>query len=934
MTKPGEPPDAGVTVPLGRPKGDSARSGAGAESLHTDDVVFAPEPGPGLPPGTNVGRYVIEGPLGKGGMGVVYAAHDPELGRTVALKLLRPEALEDREGSDGRSRLVREAHAMAKLSHPNVVAIYDAGVYEDQVFLAVELVDGATVKGWLGETPRSWREILHVFRQAGRGLVAAHAAGLVHRDFKPENVLISRRGEVKVADFGLARAAAAEPDRAPSEPAIVPTIDLASDPVLGTPLTQAGLVTGTPAYMAPEQFAGRGSDARTDEFSFCVALYQSLYGELPFASRVRARGPNPIRDAPKGTRVPSWVRRALLRGLSIKPEDRYPTLLELLDALADDPAVRRRRWFVAAGMAAVVAAAIAITAVIIVRQRAAADPCHDPEGRLAGVWDDTVRSQVQTAFSASGAPDAIGTAAYAAKAMDRASGAWIAAYRDACAATHVRHAQPEAALHLRLDCLDDQRFGLRAAGEIMAHPDPKNLSFAIGAAVALPLPLECADARVLSIVEQPSPERRSQVEALRLELARGRALTGAARYHDALAILEGLPDKATAIDAPALRANALEALGAAYGELYDYAKAIQDYTLAERSAAAAHLDSLATQAAASVVIYMSMLGSPQADVTRWLDHAQDDLRRAGTGTTAEFYVQRAVGFAGGAAPGEAHTRRVLALAEELFGNDRPETLHAANEHAVNLAKLGRYDESVAVLRKAIAGADSIFGPQNQRALLPQVNLTELLCDLGETKEAAEAIDSLFARLGSDEQIQSAVGFAVQAVLRAERGETAESLRLADRAIDVATRLQMLTNPNWSPDLHRHTIEAYLRDHQAKVALDEYEAFVSTLPPAADRPDGVNDLRLGGWAYLEVGRPDKALPVLEHALELSAGHPFYPGWVARLRYQIAQALVKTGSNIARAEALARTAHDELQNVTVAKDLLAEIDAWRAETFSAK
>jgi hypothetical protein len=897
---------------------------------------------PPLVSGTAVGRYILLEPLGEGGMGVVYAAQDPELGRRVALKLLRPEMAVG-EGSasefDGRSRLVREAHAMAKLSHPNVVAIYDSGMFEDQVFLAMELVEGLTLRAWLAAAPRSWREILDVFLRAGRGLHAAHAAGLVHRDFKPDNVLIGSNGDVKVTDFGLARAA--EPRSAQGAPrAESQDASIGLDP-LSTPLTRAGAVSGTPAYMSPEQMLGGGTDARTDEFSFCVALYRSLYGELPFVGKLDPYGQNEIKPPPKGTAVPAWVRRPLLRGLAIRPEERYPDLHELLDALSDDPALKRRRAPWVAVVTVLVAAGMAGTSLYLARARAASNPCHDPEGKLAGVWDDAVRSRVRAAFEATGARDAASTVAYAEKAMDRASGAWLAAYQDACQATWERHTQPESALNLRLDCLEEQRFDLRAVAELMAHPDAKKLFSVIGSASTLPVPSECLDARALSVIDQPAPERRARVDALRLRLAQGVALAGANKSADAIDILTPLPDEAVALDARSLEARAVLALAHAYanrsgGGQDDHKKASELYLRAESLAEAARMDPLATEAAAELAMYKVALASPRADVDRALTRAEDDLRRVGNGGIAEYYVERAVSvvalFRGENTEAAVHARRAFALADSLFLSTSRESLSAANNLAAALEPLGQYDELVQLLRRASEASDAIMGPGSRRALVQQVNLVEVSFYLGRASEAQQALDQLFPRMSPDaDRGELALALGLEAVLQASRGERRASLASVARALEMATRLDVLASAEFV-DLHRYVIEADLRDGEPKSALEDYEKYLAHQDLAADSPSWVASLRLGGWAYLDAGQATKALPILERALALSSAHPFYPGWVARLRYQSARCLVATHGDRTRAEAAALAAHDELVDVPVAQDLLKEVDAWRLATFA--
>lgn len=338
----------------------------GAADLSQGDVL--------LPRGATVGRYVVQGGLGSGAMGIVYTARDPDLGRDVALKVMREDGVATSSSSGSRGRLLREAQAMAKLAHPDVITVYDVGTFGDDVFIAMELVDGTTLGEWM-RTPRTWREVLAVMRRAGEGLAAAHAAGIVHRDFKPENVLVARDGRVRVTDFGLAREARS-PDSAPA----ASQEDVASG-ASALAHTRTGTLAGTPAYMAPEVIAGKPADARSDLFAFCVTFHEALYGRRPFegktlpeiassieAGRIRA----PLRDE----RVPGWLRRAIVRGLGARPEDRPPSMRALLEELDSGP---RRTARARAAMGAVVAAVLALGALgIAMRSRAGGEASRSP----------------------------------------------------------------------------------------------------------------------------------------------------------------------------------------------------------------------------------------------------------------------------------------------------------------------------------------------------------------------------------------------------------------------------------------------------------------------------------------------------------------------------------------------------------------------------
>ena len=279
-----------------------------------------------------IGRFTVLRLLGEGGMGVVYAAYDYDLDRKVAIKLVRETAT---AGTQGHTSMLREAQAMAKLSHPNVVQIYEVGEHDEQVFVAMEFVKGRTLTAWLGEAPRTWRESRDMFVQAGHGIAAAHAEGLVHRDFKPDNVLIGADERARVADFGLAGAAAR------GGQGEVPRDSLARLLSLDAELSIAGAIQGTPAYMAPEQHLGGETDARSDLFAFCVALWEALAGERPFAgdtleALAESVTSGALRPWPVAAPAPAWLQAALTRGLAVDPAARPATMDALLFDLTCD----------------------------------------------------------------------------------------------------------------------------------------------------------------------------------------------------------------------------------------------------------------------------------------------------------------------------------------------------------------------------------------------------------------------------------------------------------------------------------------------------------------------------------------------------------------------------------------------------------------------
>ncbi len=337
-----------VLAPNSTPETDPAAlstldsSEGGASTVGTAEMKAQERASAGT--GHQVGRYRVLRVLGQGSAGVVHTAYDQLLDRVIALKTVRT----DRRMPTDVGRFVREAKALARLSHPNIVHIYDVSISGGQVFLAMELIRGRTLRQHLAEAGGvSWARIVALFLEAGRGLAAVHRAGLVHRDFKPDNVMVGEDGRVRVLDFGLVRDAQGDPSQEPD-----------AHDVFAVDLTATGGVLGTPADMAPEQHRGGAADARSDVYAFCVSLYEALYGERPFvADRYEALRAAMLAGTvrpPAQARVPVWLREVVLRGLQVDPGARWPTMEPLLAALAADPEARRRRLLRGLGLAAVI----------------------------------------------------------------------------------------------------------------------------------------------------------------------------------------------------------------------------------------------------------------------------------------------------------------------------------------------------------------------------------------------------------------------------------------------------------------------------------------------------------------------------------------------------------------------------------------------------
>jgi len=355
---------------------------------------------PVLSIGDRVGRYLVLSSIGAGGMGVVFAAYDPQLDRKVALKLLRANL--GANAKEARTRLKREAQAIAQLNHPNVVGVYDVGTTDDgDVYIAMEFVEGDTLTTWLKRWPRTWREILDVFHQAARGLMAAHSVGLLHRDFKPDNVLVGADGRVRVTDFGLARSLFLDDSArgaATTQNALGPRAPQQT-PAAGSPLqvdlTATGTVLGTPRYMPPEQLTGPSIDARADQFSFCVALYESLYGThpLPGATSVSMlEHDEKALPPPEGVKVPSAIARAVMRGLEKERSKRFPTMAALMHELTPRPQRSPVRFI---ALAAVGALLVTVATAAVMRQPSKTLPPEPLDNNAVKVLIDEINRKDQ-----------------------------------------------------------------------------------------------------------------------------------------------------------------------------------------------------------------------------------------------------------------------------------------------------------------------------------------------------------------------------------------------------------------------------------------------------------------------------------------------------------------------------------------------------------
>ena len=676
-------------------------------------MASAPTPMEGVPPpGTSspepeatpshIGRFTVLKRLGSGGMGVVYAAYDPDLDRKVAFKVLRTRVGQMRRET-GRARLLREAQAMAKLSHPNVVAIYDVGTLDDQVFLAMEFVKGTTLTKWMQAEKRGWREVLGVFMQAGRGLSAAHRAGIIHRDFKPDNVLIDGEGRVRVVDFGLARADGGSGMFARPDTYADAIKSMSGSSMLDMRITRTGGMTGTPAYMAPEQYLGQPTDGRTDQFSFCVALFEGLYGLRPFIGervavvREAVLG-GKIQDVPKDSDVPVWLRRILTHGLAVMPGERYRGMDDLLTRLADDPRPPAKRWLAIVG-ACGLAGLVALAAREWVREPTVAPSpvlaLCDADAALADSWSPERRQAVAAAFARSRVPGAEPLAGRVTAVLDAHVQRWREQLAVTCAP--IKDEALRLAAEPQVACLSRHLAGLQELSNALIRAEPRTVQRALQAAWALPPPRNCVATAAVSTTPVPEDQAR------RIELVRAAARSSLGDHVGALEVVRKIVGEAGRAGNLPLQAEALHHQATLERAAGDATAAERSLRAAMATAEACHNNEWQLASATLLLDVLRERGRDEEAGTLWprltalLSQHSDDGR-------AEALALHAIGrlLLRRGRNAEAATQLALALrlGERSLSPEHPQVGGLLLDLATAQARLAAFDEAATQLDRA------------------------------------------------------------------------------------------------------------------------------------------------------------------------------------------------------------------------------------------
>jgi tetratricopeptide (TPR) repeat protein len=734
--------------------------------------------------GTELDHFIVLDALGSGGMGVLVSAYDPNLDRKVAIKLVRPDGPAGSDANERRARLVREAHALAKLSHENVVTVYQAGTHGQHVYIAMELVHGGTLTTWLRKRRRTWREVVPMFLRVGRGLEAAHAAGFIHRDFKPENVLVGDDGRVRVTDFGLVGTAGAVSEAGGSD--LYPAL---------SSITRTGSLVGTPRYMAPEQHDAAPLDARADQFAFAVALHEALYGVQPFPGRGYAELAANVRAGaicapPPDADVPSWLRRIVLRGLARRPDDRYPSMAALLEDLGRDPGRSRRRLAALTAIGGLLVGVALVTRSMGIEARPA---CTGAERTLSGVWDGETRARARAAFQATGAAYAEHAWSSAARRLDDYSVAWARMHRSVCMAAREGELSA-AALDLRMACLGRRLEGLRALAGLLVAADEAVVEKAATAAAELESVDGCADlARLAASMPLPDdPSRRAVIAGARRMLAEAVARHEAGKYAEALPGVWTALALGRAAGYPPLEAEALYRLGRLQERLGD-APAAEESLFAATAAAtrAGHIE-VAADAQIDLVFVAGVIGAKVVVGRRAGEQGAALLTRLVGDRERRAKLLRYQGFLldaeGRYREARARFLDALALEEEL--SDGPSYQLAGVLTAIfkNDHREGRYQEALPVARRALAVLEATLGPHHPFVGTGCTNLGAVLASLRRFPEALEqhrrALAIQEAALGPRHP-EVALTLANIAAATASLGRHDESLAASERAIAIS-----------------------------------------------------------------------------------------------------------------------------------------------------
>lgn len=883
---------------------ESSTSPSDADPPAAPSDEAAPEDG-GLVSGAEIGRYVLLRPLATGGMGVVYLAFDPELDRNVALKLVLPRR---RARADEPDALVAEARALAKLSHPNVIQVYDVGRWGDRVYVALEYVEGRTLDAWLRATTRTPREILEVLVDAGRGVAAAHRAQMVHLDIKPSNILIGDDGVVRVVDFGLARAASG-----------ATSAELTTSSAEGA----RARVVGTLGYIAPEQFLGHPPDARTDQFSFCVTAWEALTGVRPFAGRTRREYERAVLDdAPmlaEGRPVSPRVLAVLRVGLSRRPASRLADMEALLRALA----AAASPWTPARKLALGVGASAAVAAALAWGTGRDASPCVRAGDAIAETWNEARAHAIAEAFAATGLPYADAAWTSAEHELERRVAEWRRTDHESCVATHEQGARPVAAFERSRSCLAARRDEVAALLGLFERADASIVESAASAARALPAPARCLDDAEVAGAGVGDLELTDE---LGRQLAEAWALGEASRFEAAMEVAAQVAEEAKRAALPVVEARAYLLGGHAAGRLGRAKDAQALLELGVRTADAAGADDERVAGLTDLVYVAGHVGGDPKRAHWFANLARALLVRLGEppSRATVLLLNEAVVFADEGRYDESLATYRGALAAwnrgELVIDDTLAVLFN-NIGSLHLSR-GEYGEAAVWFLHGYLLRVSLAGPEHPAVADVHINWGNVLLHLGHAELALDhnrrALAILEGARGRDDPSARVVLNNI-AVILLELGRYAEAREYSRRALELWRGLEG-EDPMAAVAL-ANLAQGELSRGDPGAALSAYRRSYAQLRRTLElgHPYVTNAMTGIGRALLAMGGAVDASVVLRHAVALADRGGAPDELRAEPRFALARALAEDDAAPALVLGLARQA----------RALYAELGPYRAE-----
>ncbi len=683
--------------------------------------------------GTTIGRYKIIRSIGRGGMGVVYLARDPNLDRLVAIKLVKPSLQGDERAEHFERRLMREARAMAKLNHRNVLTIYDVGKHEGQVFLASEWIDGGTLEDWISGSTHRWQSVLSPFIDAARGLEAAHAAGLVHRDFKPSNVMVGKDDRVLVFDFGLVKSTTVRLD------------DI-------TTQLSGNFIVGTPAYMAPEQMIGDPADARSDQFSFCASLYESIGGKRPFAGRSLMELLANIKagkiEEPKN--IPVWLWDMLKRGLRRKPEERFESMSEVLEILEAGLAERRRRTLVVSVSVLMGAAAIAAGFLLWGGSVNEDEICGETQTDIAGVWDSQLRRQVRDGMMSSELSYAEDSWNYVSSSFDEYAIAWHEGSRTSCLDTSVRNLQNKEIYTRRKTCYERLAVEFNAVTTRLQVGDQDSVYHAVAIAQKLKPISQCNRTKVILNYAEPLSRKEGWNELKVLD-----NLITMKKYREAQVRAQAMLEKG--VDHRPTEAWLSTVLGVSLNKQHKYREAIPALEQAFYAGVAGKNDEIAAIATCEIFQLYSQEIPDEKSARRWHQLAKAAVERDGSPVVQARWLYALAAAAIGRNEMETAREYYRGALDQLEDDSTAQmSIRTKGMQSLGmlLLRMGQGSEAEEVFREILALRLRSMGQKHPQVAVTRANIARALHAQGRvdlaTKMGQAALDSLVEAVGEDD----------------------------------------------------------------------------------------------------------------------------------------------------------------------------------------